>query len=253
MLPEAVTWDSTNLNDRWAIFIDIEGFGSLWDSEPSSLRGLHDFMYAVFKIGTSECFANERRIYAHHVGDAFFIVSDFGETSFVRPIAVSSVLMKHLLSRGFFAKAAISSGALSDCSGCYPKVIQDGIGEGTSVALGGGVMTVMSVLGPAMINANRAARGGASGPILVIESKHHSKLPHGIQFRKTANANLLMINWVAWNDDLMERLSKLTDLTLPNTAALEQATKRYMCEHNLSAEWMRNALAHFEPSVWEVA
>jgi hypothetical protein len=113
MMPQNTEWSNKNLDDRWAIYIDIEGFSNLWNSNPGALRGLHDLMDAIFKIGTSDPF-RDRRLFAHHIGDAFFIASEFGERSHAMPIGVATVIMKYLVSRGFFAKASISSGCLGD-------------------------------------------------------------------------------------------------------------------------------------------
>jgi hypothetical protein len=120
--------------------------------------------------------------------------------------------------------------------------------------MGKGVMTVMSVLGPAMINAHRVAKKSPSGPVLAIDLKHQSKLPYGIQFRSGAACNgLLVLNWIEWQDCFVVEISKSAGLDIPDSANLWTMTREYIFKHELRAEWMRNALAHFEPKVWKTA
>ena len=53
----------------------------------------------------------------HQMGDGFAIVSDFGEATLERPIAISIALMRHVGSTGMFATAAIAEGEFADITG----------------------------------------------------------------------------------------------------------------------------------------
>lgn len=78
--------------DRWAIFIDLEGFRALYDKENLVLLSLGELMAGIYHVGC-KCFPESPdRLFAHQLGDGFVIVSDFHEESLDRPIAIAMVL-----------------------------------------------------------------------------------------------------------------------------------------------------------------
>ena len=83
--------DSSNLQKlsmRWCIFVDILGFSQLWEAEQlKALHSLRELMKAIHRIGTRVYPDEEERLFVHHMGDGFAIVSDFGEASFERPLS----------------------------------------------------------------------------------------------------------------------------------------------------------------------
>ena len=94
---------------RWCIFVDILGFSQLWESEQmKALRSLRELMHAIYRIGMKAYPDEGERLFVHHMGDGFAIVSDFGEKSFERPLGIAAALMRHLASTGSFAAAAVS-------------------------------------------------------------------------------------------------------------------------------------------------
>ncbi len=107
---------------RWCMYIDILGFSQLWESKQSkTLHALGVLMQSIYRVGTRVYADEGERLFVHHMGDGFAIVSDFEEASFERPLGIAAALMRHLASTGAFA-AAVSEGELSDITGCYPPI-----------------------------------------------------------------------------------------------------------------------------------
>ena len=147
----------------------------------------------------------------HQMGDGFAIVSDFGEDTLERPIAISIALMRHVASTGMFATAAIAEGEFADITGCYPREVADDL-DGNTVKLGEGLMTLSSVMGTVFIRAySLRERDDTSGPFLVVPNDYNririADLPV-----KTINENgqgtqSLSINWVR-----VSRVQALSDI-----------------------------------------
>ena len=112
------------MQDRWAIYIDIEGFAAKWNDTIEAFRGLNALMEGIFWIGHRAFPEPPKRLFAHQFGDGFLIVSDFHEQSLDRAVLVSIALLRHVLSIGATAKAAIAEGDLSGIEGCYPSDIR---------------------------------------------------------------------------------------------------------------------------------
>ena len=82
---------------RWCNFIDIVGFSQLWESDQSrALHALRELMGAIYRIGTRVYPHEVNRLFVHHLGDGFAIVSDFGEASLERPLGIAAALMRHV-------------------------------------------------------------------------------------------------------------------------------------------------------------
>ena len=64
------------LQDRWAIYIDIEGFAAKWNDTIEAFRGLNALMEGIFWIGHRAFPEPPKRLFAHQFGDSFLIVSD---------------------------------------------------------------------------------------------------------------------------------------------------------------------------------
>lgn len=110
---------------RWCIYIDILGFGGLWESDMTkALRTLRELMNAIIQIGKQVYPIEGDRLFVHQVGDGFAIVSDFHEDSLERPISIAITLMRHVVAyTGYFASAAIAEGDFSGIRSCYPEEV----------------------------------------------------------------------------------------------------------------------------------
>ena len=169
---------------RWCSFVDILGFRRLWESEQSkALYALRELMQTIYRIGT-RVYANEgERLFVHHMGDGFAIVSDFGEASFERPLGIATALMRRLASAGTFAATAISEGDLSDITGCYPDEVMKDCEDGHVVRLNTGLMTLSSVMGTAFIRAYRLHGEAPSGPFVIVSKEQEDRVPDEFEFR----------------------------------------------------------------------
>jgi hypothetical protein len=98
---------------RWAIHIDLEGFGELYPKEDQVLLSLGQLMQGICLIG-SRCFPESSdRLFAHQLGDGFVIVSDFLEETLARPVGFALALLRHVSQTGRFAKATFAEGHFS--------------------------------------------------------------------------------------------------------------------------------------------
>src|SRR4029079_15066078 len=117
----------------------------------------------------------------HQYGDGFIVCSDFPESDVYRPIAIAVAIMRHMAVKGYAAKAAISTGDLSDIRGCYPKPMRDA--QDDRLDLGMGLMTIMSVMGTALTKAHKLA-GTKRGAVLILDQQLvETGLPPGTKIR----------------------------------------------------------------------
>jgi len=65
---------------RWAIYIDIEGFGSLYDQTMRALLPLNALMEGIYRIGKRKYNDDASRLFAHQFGDGFVIVRDLANS-----------------------------------------------------------------------------------------------------------------------------------------------------------------------------
>jgi len=113
------------MEQRWAIYMDIEGFGALYETDDQVRLSLGDLMEGIYLIGSRCYFETPDRIFAHQTGDGFAIVSEFGEASLEVPAAVAIALMRHVSASGRLAKATIAQGDFGNIIGCYPASVRD--------------------------------------------------------------------------------------------------------------------------------
>jgi hypothetical protein len=146
----------TETEQRWGIWIDVEGFSKLWSAGDLALRDLTRLTDLIFAIGR-ECYPRDKdRFFAHQIGDGFYIASDFHEESLDRCAAIAVVLMRAMTDACCVARASIAEGDLTDYSGCRPRAVQAEAasnGDPDLVALGDGLMTLQAVVGQGLINA----------------------------------------------------------------------------------------------------
>jgi hypothetical protein len=226
--------------DRWAIFIDLEGFRALFDKEDLVLLSLGDLMEGIYHIGC-KCFPESpERLFAHQLGDGFVIVSDFHEESLDRPIAIAISLLRHVASSGRFAKAAISEGRFADIQSCYPATVTNSLGSDNRVSLGAGLMTIFPVMGTALIRAFSLGKNCPSGPLLVVASAERERLPTGLVMYETPSQDIILVDWVHSQTGLTEKIINEAGLNAPNTIKLEESLRNYCRTQDVEEEWAAN-------------
>jgi hypothetical protein len=102
------------MHNRWAIWIDIEGFSKLWSVGDVGLHALNQLLLGIYHIGSKVYPEPGQRIFAHQFGDGFVIVSEFAEESLDRCAAIAIALMQFVTHSGCFARAAIAEGEFAE-------------------------------------------------------------------------------------------------------------------------------------------
>jgi hypothetical protein len=222
---------------RWGIYIDIEGFGSRYDQSMMALLPLNALMEGIFLIGSKKYNDDVTRLFAHQFGDGFVIVSCFEEKSLDRPTAIAVSLMRHVLAAGGLAKASISEGGFSDIKGCYPRSITDQENDG-SVPMGAGLMTLIPVMGTALINAVSVDKRSPSGSLLTIDSGNAGRLSECFEKREIENG-LVSINWLRGDQSLVSDISGAAKLSNPPEIERESMLKKYIMDNKLEPSWIR--------------
>lgn len=225
------------MSNRWAIYIDIEGFSALWEKEDQVLRSLGELMRAIFRIGR-QCYPREPdRLFAHQFGDGFLVASDFHEESLERCATIGIALMRHVAATGRLARASISEGELSDIQGCYPMEVRDLLTEDHTVSLHMGLMTINPVMGTALIRAVGVDKVAPRGPLIVMPSLKASRLGAKIVQVAIPDSEFVSIDWVHTQSDLLTCIQKAADLSAPASNVLESELLRYSQLYNVPSEW----------------
>lgn len=222
---------------RWAINIDLEGFGHLYGKENLVLLSLGELMEGIFRIGTQYYPESPDRIFAHQIGDGFVIVSDFPEETFLRPLAIAISLLRHVAHSGRYAKATISDGDFADILSCYPSSVRDATDPDKRVRVGRGIMTLFPVMGTALIRAISVAKKCPSGPLLALATENRERIPKGLIVHEVPDQGILLVDWIHSKDELAKDIARKSDLYSPDSLMLSMHLKEYCQTHHVKEEW----------------
>ena len=212
---------------RWCIYIDIEGFGVLYEKEDHVLQSLGVLAEGILWIG-QRCFPETPdRLFAHQTGDGFAIVSEFWEKTLERPLAIAVALMRHVAATGRFARAAISEGDFADISGCYPDSIRDAREENGRLRLGRGIMTLFPVIGTALIYAVRLIKNSPSGPLILVDFKNNERISRDFIVHEAGEPSILSIDWIHSICRSVDVIAQHANLIRPTIEQLEGLLKTY--------------------------
>ncbi len=225
------------MDKRWSIYIDIEGFGSQYDQSMNALIPLNALMEGIYLIGSKKYANDVSRLFAHQFGDGFVIVSCFEEQSLDRAIAISIALMRHILASGGLAKASVSEGGFSDIKSCYPRAITDNEKNGC-ISVGSGLMTIIPVMGTALINAVGVDKRSPSGSLLTIDSSDRNRLSPEYRLNEIENG-LHSINWLKGEQNLVKEISEESGLLIQAEADRIANLKQYISKNKLKPNWIR--------------
>lgn len=171
------------------------------------------------------------------MGDAFAIVSEFGEDSLERPIAIASALMRHAVNAGTLASATIAEGDFADISGYYPEQPQS-------------LLTVSKVMGTAFIHAYKLGDVAPSGPflILTIDEAQKNRIPAGnIQWRVTPGRKgqlVCSVDWTQYESKPIQYIQKNTGITLPPSDSIRDGIISYCKKYAYIGQKWRGNLRH---------
>lgn len=228
--------------DQWAIYIDIEGFSATYERGTQPLVSLGALMEAIYAIG-SRCYPETpHRLFAHQVGDGFVISGEFGWPDLKQPTTVAIALLRAVLHAGGVAKAAISEGHLADVLGCYPERIQHlyARSHGGAFSLGGGLMTVLPVMGTALINSVKLLHSSQtpSGSLLILPSSQKARLPAGVT--SVELGELCVLDWLHGSYPELNGVIETAQLPPFSEAAMTTAVNHYIKKNDLPKNWIDN-------------
>lgn len=226
-------------DQRWGLYIDIEGFGAKYDQSAEALIPLRALMSGIYSIGTKvyDYTDDVNRLFAHQFGDGFIIVSCFHEDSLDRATTIAIALMRYVLSSGGIAKASIAEGDFSDIKNCYPDYIVKNEKDG-ALCLGAGVMTIIPVMGTALINAIGIDKRSPSGSLLTIHKDNSSRISSVFTVKKIEN-DLLSINWLKGEPPSVSALVSKAGFKQYSEKERIEMMRKYIDNNKLSPAWIR--------------
>lgn len=232
---------------RWCIYIDILGFSRFWECDRGkAYASLGALMRGISAIGSRAYPEDPDRLFAHQMGDGFAIVSDFGEPSLDRPIAIASALMRHMATTGIFAAAAIAEGDFADITGCYPSDIFLENDRSKGVDMGLGLMTLSSVMGTAFIRAYRVGNEAPSGPFLTIDEAQKDRIPDSVQWQATSgrkDRSLCSIDWIQYDSEHLAHIRRTSGICILPPSLLQRNIKKYCKEYpRICKKWRDDLL-----------
>ncbi|QHD66770.1 hypothetical protein GS397_06735 [Sphingobium yanoikuyae] len=201
-------------------------------------------MEGIYQIGTRIYHADPDRLFAHQFGDGFIIVADFHEPQLDRCAAIAIALMRHVSG----ARPAIAEGAFADISGLWPMAIQAAAvrdGADDRVALGSGIMTLLPVMGTALIAANKLdAKNPVKGSILTVASANSARISSAFQRQDVATAkDVTIIDWVHTEHADIERM--LMDAGVGRSAGdAEKAVRDYAVAEKPPFAWIDGTFSY---------
>ena len=204
----------------------------MWECEHErALYALGELMRAIYRIGTRVYHGDKERLFVHHMGDGFAIVSSFGESSFERPLSIAVALMRCVACSGAFAAATLAEGEFADVTGCYPGEVMKDYDERGVVALGGGgLMTLSSVMGTAFIRSYRLHEKLPSGPFLATSDEFRERIPNKFGVRVVEGeryGTVLSVDWLRTRSPVVDSIQKRGGLSAPQSSDLFEAIRDY--------------------------
>lgn len=234
-------------DQRWGIFIDIEGFSKLWSQDNLGLRALIHLTHLVFKIGNQAFPDVPERLFAHQGGDAFYIASDYPEPSLDRCAAIAIVLMRGMLGEGFVTRAAIASGAVGDYASCRPPTVRAAAvrdDDTDLVRMGQGLMTLQPVLGEGIINAvGLDKRVKLKGSFLVVAQSARERLSDGfISCPVEEYPGVMALDWIHSTSSLIDDIVRAIGYGGADPADLRDRLRAYVVDHQRPDIWSEPTL-----------
>ncbi len=225
-------------SERWALFIDEEGFAEHWDDTVKAFLGLNALMEAICRIGKKVYPNPGERLFCHQFGDAFLITSDFHEEDLSRSVLIATAILRHILAIGRVARASLAEGNVSDIAGCYPKEVGDAP-DRSRVYLGTGLLTITPVLGDGLLRTVALDKRNPRGPLLLANSKLRSRLPVDISITDFEdNDEVIVLNWVKGEPNGLQDIQRRADLYIqPETDRINSLTQYIKNNTMLNKEW----------------
>jgi len=226
---------------RWSLWIDVEGFSAGYRSnETHALQAIGSLLEAVFKIGTTIYAESPSRLFAHQFGDGLVIVSNFPEESAERPLAIAISVMRHLISKKVACKSAVASGGFADIGGCYPEILFKNSSDRQVVSMGEGLMTIIPVMGTALIASHKLSQQRKGAVLLIREDCFQAMPIEALVSLKAPTA----IDWIHSDLPLSREISTKAGLFYPESSTASDMLRRYIDAHGTSAgaQWVSSTV-----------
>jgi hypothetical protein len=229
--------------DQWSLYIDIEGFSATYETDTQALVSLGALTEAIYQVGSRGYPETPERLFAHQLGDGFVVVGDFGQATLEQPVTVAVILIRAVLQAGGAAKGAISEGGFSDTLGCLPESVQNlyGRSDGAPIPLGNGLMTILPVMGTALINSHRLLHSNdtPSGPLLVLRRSDEERLPSWV--KTTASDSKAVVDWIHSSSPSLDEVARAAGLPVSSPASMEARLRAYIDKSRTPQHWRDNA------------
>ena len=225
-------------NVRWALWLDIEGFGSLYDGTfgKRAILALGSLIQDLYRIGT--LVYPQERLFIRQLGDGFIVEPDFGDLDIMRPLAIGTALQRAALMRGHCLKIGIGIGVVADVQSCYPREVMKNFKNGRA-NLGAGLMTITTVMGQGLIDANKVS-GRASGPLLLIRPDLEDTIPQGHVPRLSRETHI-EVDWIHLDLPETARIQGVLGASL-DSLDCESCLRSYIGKNtSLSDSWRDSA------------
>jgi len=217
----------------------------LWSAGDLARRGLNRLMDLIFTIGR-QCYPHDpERLFAHHMGDAFYIASSLHEERLDRCASIVIALMRGMTEIGCVARASIAEGSIADYSGTRPRKIQEASlkdGDQHVISLGEGIMTLQSVMGQGLINAvtidKLASNALCKGSLLLIPTEMASRLSKGFVLRQLPAApDISAVDWIHSTSSILDAIENELGVARAAPSDFEARLKTYVAHHGMKSTW----------------
>ena len=227
------------LDDRWTMFVDIEGFSQRFTSNANDgYQTLRLLLEAIFRIGKLVYSGDDERLFAHQIGDSVGIISSFPETSPDRPIAIGIALIRHLISHGVAVKVAISSGHMTDVVGVYPTIVRDHQSDHSTATMASGLMTLQTVFGQGLINAYATGKN-VRGCVLIVDQ---TAFKERSSIGRESSKRYALIDWIHNTPQATQHIYENAGLVLPNPNFSRQHLLTYLIHQKVHKRWAASTL-----------
>ena len=237
------------MNNRWCIYIDIEGFSNIHRMNNSRAEILLGYLVETIWILGSKVFHDPQdRLFIHQYGDGFAIVSDHDEEDLTRAVNIGVFIMQRILSLGGVARAGMSEGKYGDILGMYPTSVENeasrifqetGCSGGHSV--GSGIMNINQTMGSSFINSVSVAKAKRKGPLFLTD------IVLGDRLHKTEASfvdtiwGVCEINWLQYASPGLDAIFLETGIDKPSIDDLSRTLRSYLENEKISLRWKFNA------------
>jgi hypothetical protein len=200
-----------------SLFIDIEGYSALFEKPGcDSRRGVDAMMLGIYQTFHDYRKSELKDVFAYHIGDGFSISSSrMGALEVEKILCLGVLLMRYILLRsGHFTKCGMAEGIMKDIKMCYPKPIRD-FDSTDFQNVGESFMSIMSVMGTALINSNKLqskARGGVFCLSDEIATDLDGNCMKWVSRYQSRDHEIYHLDWVGYSSARMTKYMEILGL-----------------------------------------